>query len=349
MVSKNILLKDSVSTLHDLIAFPDEPNGFWARTEVIGSYGDVVNNPHGKSTFTLPPVFNKHNIVPVGGVSYVMQKLYEIPETQISIPTMHDPLNTDFTGGEGIGQYPNGMHNEVTNPMFRTPRLNNGVKIIRESQYPAGHHVCLFGIGITGSAENDVTIYHPDYRENKISIAKTSTDGKYITGTMLPFRYVENEASMSTEERQMYFGKKTIPASMVESGVGGYGYFLKRFENDPVIKHIWKTGEDVDEEIPVSAGDIWSNMSGLNAVESFVEIQLKISHKDVKDWFNAIEQPDRCRFNTIALFDGVYYDGGQESVYGDYTDVRMFSKLCINPEYLNLAKDLNILYRVYGA
>jgi hypothetical protein len=80
----------------------------------------------------------------------------------------------------------------------------------------------------------------------------------------------------------------------------------------------------------------------MNAVESFTEIVLKVSKKDIKEWFIHLEQEDRTRINTIALFNGQYNNN-------DYRDVRLFSKLCINPEYLNLSKDLNIIYRVYGA
>ena len=308
----------------DKISFGDESlkgSGLWARTEVIGGYGEYHDNPLGKSSLD-EVCFRQHNIVPIGGVSYAMQHLFGVNETQITIPTMYTE--------NGIGKINSGPPTEVYD-------IPGGTKSII---YRYGHYVQLFGIGITGTAENDVTIYHPDYRENNIKLSKVNPDGLTVTGTMLPFRYTQS--TLDSNERLKYFGKKTN-----EEGVTGY--YLKRFESYPVIKHIWKTGEDVDEEELIADRDVWENMSGLNAVESFTEIYLKVSKRDVKEWFINLEQEDRTRINTIALFSGQFVKGANAADYGDYRDVRLFSKLCINPEYLNLSKDLNIIYRVYGA
>ena len=143
---------------------------------------------------------------------------------------------------------------------------------------------------------------------------------------------------------------KILFFSLIFFLVGYTAYYLKRFEADPVIKHIWKTGEDVEDETLVSSSDIWDNTTGLNAVESFTEIILKISRKDVKEWFTHLQQEDRTRVNTIALFTGRFVkDENDPTDYGEYQDVRLFSKLNIPVEYLSLSKDLNFIYRVYGA
>lgn len=301
--------------VNDRVAMPSLQNpGIWARTEVIGGYGDVNINPFGKSTLG-EVCFRKKNIVPIGGVSYVMEQMFGTKETQISVPTLYSET--------GIG----GANSAAPTETYVSPDGNKTVT------YRYGHFVQLFGVGITGTGENDVTIYKPDYREKSIDMTKVNPDGLTVTGTMLPFRYTSE--TLSSAERKQYFGKKTDSAGIT-------GYYLKRFESTPVIKHIWKTGEDTDSETLVPAADVWNNTSGMNAVESFTEIILKVSKKDIKEWFIHLEQEDRTRINTIALFNGQYNNN-------DYRDVRLFSKLCINPEYLNLSKDLNIIYRVYGA
>lgn len=312
---------DNRRIVKDRFSLNDEVSGLWAKTEIIGGYGDIIENPLGKSSLG-EECFRQHNIVPIGGVSYVMEQMFGVKETQIDIPTMYTE--------NGIGKMNSGIPTET----YETP---DGEKAII---YRPGHLVQLFGIGITGTAENDVSIYHPDYRENNIVISKVNPDGLTVSGTMLPFRYTSE--TLDSAERKMYFGKKV-------DDKGFTGYYLKRFESDPVIKHIWKTGEDVDDEVLISSSDVWTNKSGKNAVESFTEIFLKISKKDVKEWFISIEQEDRTRINTLALFNGQFVPGENAADYGDYRDVRLFSKLCINPEYLNLSKDLNIIYRVYGA
>ena len=300
----------------------DGKPGLWARTEVVGGYGDFNINLNGKSSLG-EQIFSQSNIVPIGGVSYVMQNMFGVEETQIEIPTLYEET--------GIG---------ITNstPATETYKTPDGNKAII---YRTGHFVQLFGVGITGTAENDVTIYKPDYRESSINLSKVNADGLTVTGTILPFRFTQE--TLNSSERKQYFGKKV-------DAEGITGYYLKRFESEPVIKHIWKTGEDVESETLVSSSDVWANTSGMNAVESFTEIFIKISKKDIKEWFANIEQEDRCRINTIALFTGEFVKDDEDATdYGDYRDVTLFSKLCINPEYLNLNKDLNIIYRVYGA
>jgi len=318
----NTLVTDKLS-FTDNIGMPQLSNsGIWARTEVIGGYGDVKLNPLGKSTLG-ETCFRQHNIVPIGGVSYVMEHLFGIPETQISIPTLYDET--------GIG-LPNSIAPTET---YETPYGTRSIV------YRYGHCVQLFGVGVTGTAESDSTIYSPDYRDKSIELSKVNSDGLTITGTMLPFRYTVD--TLPTSERKQYFGKKV-------DSKGVTGYYLKKFETEPVIKHIWKTGEDVENETLVSPTDVWNNTSGLNAVESFTEIILKISKKDIKEWFAALEQEDRARINTIALFNGQFInDKSNPADFGEFRDIKLFSKLCIKPEYLSMAKDLNIIYRVYGS
>ena len=78
--------------------------------------------------------------------------------------------------------------------------------------------------------------------------------------------------------------------------------------------------------------------------------EAKVSKKDVKEWFVNLEQEDRTRINTIALFNGRFVKNDDDPTdYGDYEDVRLFSKLNIPVEFLSLSKDLNIIYRIYGA
>lgn len=321
-MSKDRLVVNDKLHFNDNIDVPFESTQgptMWRKTEIIGGYGDIINNPNGKSTVG-EEIFRTHNIVPVGGVSYAMEKIFGIKDKQITVPTLHTL--------SGIG-----VANSVAPiEQFDTPEGK------KTANYRHGNYVQLYGVGITGSAENDVSIYEPDYRENSININRANSDGLTINGTMLPFRYTHTTLSIS--DKLIYFGKK-------EHDAGISGYYLKRFIDEPVIKHIYKTGEDVENEELISNSEMWENTSGRNTVESFTEFFIKISKADIKEWFASIEQEKRARINTIALFSGEYVPS--ESGGGDFRDVRLYSKLCINPEYLDLAKDLNIIYRVYGA
>lgn len=327
MIKDRFSIKDRESMMISMPDFPKEMKqnkGIWRRTEVLCGFGDIIENPNGKSSFAPGcPFTTSENMVPIGGVQYMMEMLYGVKGTQIPIPTMYE-IN-------GIGR----VNSAPVTDTYKTP---DGSKALI---YRTGHLVQLFGIGITGTAENDVTVYPVDYREKDINMTRVTEDGLTLRGTMLPFRYTSTV--LSSTERKKYFGKKTFD--------NGYsGYYLKRFESDPVIKHVWKTGEDTDEETLVSSADVWDNTVGRNVVESFTECICKVSYKDVKEWFAALAQEDRTRINTIATFSGRYVTNPNDpGDPGDYQDVRLFSKLNIPVEYLTLNKDLNIIYRSYGA
>lgn len=319
-------------------------SGLWAKTEIMASYDDVEYDKNGIAHFVkkIPtgisklgetlfrtektePLWSTSNMVPIGGCQFAMEAIFGVKGTQFATPTLY---NNTTSGVNNIG-----LPDSLT--PTETYDIPGGVRNIVHRQ---GNCVQLFGIGITGTAENDVTVHNVDYRENSIDINRVTSNGLTLTGTMIPFRYTSEV--LPEAKRVQYFGKKANPDT------GEVAYYLKRFESDPVIKHIWKTGEDVENEALVSSSDIWSNNVGSNAIESFAEAVLKISKEDVKEWFISVGQEDRARINTLALFTGEYVKNSDGTI-GDYRDVCMFSKLNIPVEHLSLSKDLNFIYRVY--
>lgn len=341
--------------LKDRIAFSDDKaqkvkmpslksHGLWARTEIMGSYDDVeLDNrgmfkrfvkkiPTGVSslgetlfkTETAQPKWTTSNMVPISGCRFAMELLFGVKDMQIDIPTLYSDSKTT-----GIG-LPDGEEPLAT---FDIP---GGTKSVI---YRNGNFVQLFGIGITGSAENGVTVHPVDYKETSIAITKVTTDGdtaSTLEGAMVPFRHTASE--LSEEDSLKYFGKKT------DSSSGVVSYYLKRFDKDPVIKHVTKGSEDEITNKNLTTISVENS----EVIESFTEFQLKITKEDVREWFLSIGQEDMTRVNTIALFTGQYVKA-DDGIIGDYRDVRLFSKLNIPTEYLSLTKDLNLVYRVYTA
>lgn len=340
----------------------------WRRTEVLCSNGEVVFNPKGKSSFAAGCPFTvSENMVPIGGVQYTMQQLFSVRNTKddtlLTIPTLYDLTSNPTKWGNPntypapVGRPNSGISDDSTNPnetYIQPPKVRVDGTLdpepsIKVAPYRIGHRVQLFGIGITGTAENDITVYPVNYRENSMDIEIAGEIGQTIRGVMVPFRYTPVELTdgshpLTPAERTQYFGK------MVDTENGITSYYLKKFDVEPVIKHVWKSGEDMenDEENQVDENDVWANTTNMNAIESFTEIILKITKKDAKEWFAAMNEEDRARVNTIALFSGEYVKN-DSSDDGDFQDVMMFSKLNIPVEYLTMSKDLNIIYRVYGS
>ena len=324
-----------------------QSHGLWAKTEVLASYDDIAYDKNGVAYFArkiptgvsalgetlfrtekVEPLWTMSNMVPIGGCQYAMEKLFGVKADQFSIHTLYRSNDGTITN---IGL----DDSNGTGPSYDIP---GGTA---SSPYNTGNFVQLFGIGTTGTAENDITVHNVDYRETSIDISRVTTDNKTLTGTMVPFRYTSTD--LSDTEKEQYFGKK------LDSDTGKTFYYLKKFKSAPEIKHIWRTGEENDgNEQEVDNGSLWSNNNGINVIESFTQCELIISKKDVKEWFIAQGQEDRARINTIALFTGEYVKNADGSI-GDYRDVRLFSKLNIPTEYLSISKDLNLIYRVYTA
>lgn len=189
--------------------------------------------------------------------------------------------------------------------------------------YPDGHCVCLWGLGLGGAAENTSTVLDVQYRETNIS-------------EMIPFRFT-NE-TFEAEEGDQYFGKRTE----VVNGEERTAYYLKTFESKPKIYHRWDSGE-IGVDGPELTGETLVTDTS-NKIETYTEITLRINPIELKEWFDLRYNIEEVRFNSLALYTGVY-----DKTAGDYALIRMFSKLNIPTERLSLLKDLVILYRVYGA
>lgn len=282
------IIKDSMS-LSDKISCETPSNGLWARTEIIGGY-DLYKNDRGISELG-EVVFRTHNMVPIGGVQYVMEMLYGVTGP-IVVPTLNE---------KGIG-----AQSSTVVPSESMP-------------YAYGQKVCLFGVGTGGANENNLTALEVKYNEHELN-------------GMVPFRYTS--LPLAETDKLKYFGMKTDE--------GGTAYYLKTFDADPAIKHLYKDGEDGEDGSEVNSSVFGS--SNEVGIESFTETLLTISKKDIREWFAYNGNVETPRINTIGLFTAVY-----DSVKHDYANIKLFSKLNIPTEPLSLSKDMNIIYRVYGA
>lgn len=336
---------------------PQHKSGMWAKTEVVVGYGEVHAGGPNEKAWMDEPKYKKHNTVVIGGVQYTMEKLFNVtgPAT---IPTLYSATKRSLPDSAPINTKENGADEGIE---FYTPEYtvadsateNSSWVSVADPVYRTGHFVQLFGVGITGSGESDTTVYPVDYRESGIDLTKNSSQVNTVTGTMYPFRYTQD--TLSNTDKAKYFGKiqATVSTGSVaeeKAATPATAYYLKKFESTPVIKHIYSS-QDPDVETVVTSNEIYATSTQTASVETFTEMILKISAKDLKEYFIAIDQPNKTRLNTIALYSGRYVPAADNAVndFGDFEDVRMFSKIVIDMEHLSLSKDLNIIYRVYGS
>jgi hypothetical protein len=187
--------------------------------------------------------------------------------------------------------------------------------------YPKDNVVCLFGVGTGGCGDSIASVKDVKFYEREIF-------------DMIPFR-VTNTALLSTEVDKYWF--KKLQAD------GKTAYYLKTFETTPQIKVLWKDAEGDEDGTEVEPGV--HNTTRTEPIESFIEILLKITKKDVREYFQLNGNVEQTRINSIGLFTGVKGTLADSTI--DYKQVKMFSKLNINNEMLTLAKDLSIIYRIY--
>lgn len=184
-----------------------------------------------------------------------------------------------------------------------------------------GHKVCLFGVGTGGAGDNIRVINPVKYNEREIV-------------DMIPFRYT-NDILLSAEN-DMYFGKKLVNGTMA--------YYLKRFDQIPEIKHLWKDGDPDQFEDGTEVDSTVFSSTREEKIESFAEILLTVGKKDIKEWFNSAGHIEDARFNSLGLFTGYYNETDK-----DYESIVELSKLNIPTESLSLVKDLQIIYRLFGS
>lgn len=330
-------MSNNIRKITDQICMPDTidcGHGLWAKTEILAGYGYHHSNDKFALSYLDEEIFEpQHNTVPISGVQSIFQMAFGVKG-----PIIMDSLYTKH----GIG-----LPDEATVPSFLVPENEDieGPATLKDSIYQPGHIVQLVGVGITGTAENNITIHKVGYRETDIEMVVNTADGK-LDSIMLPFRYTESE--LDPNERQKYFGKK------LDQTTGKTGYYLKRFEAFPEIKHIWRSSDIESSKVTeiVATNDTVWDFSRDDALKSLVEIHFTISQDDLKEYFNyKLDQPEAARFNCIALFDGRYSEVGKldSDQFGDYCNVHLFSKLNIPTEHVSLSKDLEFIYRIYGS
>lgn len=151
--------------------------------------------------------------------------------------------------------------------------------------------VCLFCVGLSGCGPEPSQVYDVDYT-------------KWIgVDDLVPFRYQLMDNDLDSKEREKYFGRKEINA------MNRTAYYFKGFEAEPIAKAQFVDGTPIDEYIYMSDNTI--------DVEMFVELQLKVTKRDCRDYFIAHSGINDAKINTISLcaaypqhYNGhIYYQG----------------------------------------
>lgn len=179
------------------------------------------------------------------------------------------------------------------------------------------HQVILFAVGNDGCGPEQNQVYDVKYE----SWIKPEN--------LIPFRYRPLSNDLSDLERTTYFGRYTTETEAY--------YYFKAFDLIPQFTQRYTDGTIIDE-------DIYSSMKP-ESVESFVQIKLKITDVDFREYFEHINDTSGYKINSLSLLtawakeiDGKTY----------YQDIRPYTKYHFpNESLLEETKMLDITYIIY--
>ena len=169
---------------------------------------------------------------------------------------------------------------------------------------------------------------------------------------IIPFKYPME--STDDVDENIYKGKKTLTLS---DGSTRNAYYFKTFSNSPNLmqNYITSSGAFSDN---VSASSVYNNSITSDNAQSYVELHLKITKDDCRDFFIAHKGIENAKINQISLVSAWEKDvevtklnssGNMVTKTQSYfQDIRPFSLLNIPNEVIsNLEKSLSIIYTLY--
>lgn len=205
---------------------------------------------------------------------------------------------------------------------FITPTYNNALNLDNtvNTQNPENMYcVQLFCIGTSGCNRESSLVYEVD---NKHWI---------YPDELVPFQYVPYSDDLTTTERNMYFGRKSLGDRQF------YAYYFKKPDSDPVCKKQLEDGTPIDSTI-------YDDTSTLHA-QVLVTLSLSITKDDGRDYFINTTGINDGRFNCLSLC------AAWTKVISSYTyyqDIRPFTRINFpNKMFSDLGASWDIVYRLY--
>ena len=220
----------------------------------------------------------------------------------------------DVTDSEVIPNY----NTSITGLYTPTTDIQTGVIGIGASTKATKDNpkVLLFCCGTNGCGTENSQVYPVEYT-------------KWIdTEELVPFRYQLSGEDLSDELRRSYFGR-TVRGGFI-------AYYFKTFETAPKFVQRYMDGTPIDSTVFAS---------GKTGAETYVELTMRITKEDVRDFFINTTGIDRSRVNCISLCTAYPV---VENGYTYYKDIRPLTRLNFpNEQLIDLTKGIEIEYHIY--
>lgn len=269
-----------------------------------------------------------HNKTVIAGAALTMMKLFNLDRNVLDNTPTYDTILGLDEGATGT-TYPTVAVKDVSG--------NTIGSIEDESQ----RIILGFCVGQGGAGLDISDVFEVKY-------------ASWITpDNLVPFRYPLQSADDVDET--MYKGKKALSLA---NGQTRNAYYFKAFSNTPnmVQNYVSHIGTFSDS---ISAYTIYDNSTTADKAQTYVELHLKITKDDCREFFIAHNGLENSKINQISLVYGWQKDvevtkldsvgNMKTSTYSYFQDIRPFSVINIPSEILSdHDKSISIVYTLYA-
>lgn len=316
-------MSDKIYYVNDRVKVDDEwkiSDPIVPKTKVL-----IINDETGE------PIWEGHNRTVISGAAFIAMKLFSLSMQSLdATPTYDATLKLDHYNANG--EYP---VTEITNPTTGN--------VIGSYHDETQRKICGFCIG-QGGAGLDIS--------DRFDVPYASWINP---DDLVPFRYPLN--SEDRVDESIYKGRfSNIPIV----GTDDYrnAYYFKTFSNTPVLvqNYTTNTGKYYDN---VSSSTVYDEEHSNLKAQSFVELHLKITKDDAREFFNAHKGIESAKINQLSLLTA-WTKTVKPALKADQTDdakvkeveymmdVRPFSIVNIPNEVLSdLSKSISVIYTLY--
>lgn len=272
-------------------------------------------------------IFEGHNKTVIAGSALTAMKLFNLDRNALDATPTYDTIMGLDNGGNGT-TYPTVVIKD-----------NNG-NVVGSMQDETQRKIIGFCVGQGGAGLDISDVFDVEYCS-------------WITpDNLIPFKYPLQNADNVDET--MYKGRKALTLA---DGTKRNAYYFKAFSNTPnlVQNYVSTIGTFSDS---VSASSVYNNKVSADKAQSYVELHLKITKDDCRDFFITHKGIENAKINQISLvsawtktvevtkLDSMGNLGTKSYEY--FQDIRPFSVLNIPSEIIsNHEKSLSVIYTLY--
>lgn len=288
---------------------------------------------------------DKTEIVDVCSLNPVLQK--EISERISAHPKKTRIIFKNHDTGETLGEYENKVL--ISGSQFNAmavfgidemavsfPTYNEEMKLdntVDKSKKKNNPIVCLFCVSDSGCGSTPKDVYVTHYTDRiKPAPADPSSISEFKSDMIMPFRYVDITNDLNADLRKYYFGRKTFQK------LGKIGYYFKKFDTEPQLNLRYADGTQITDNI--------YNIDTAQSAECYVDMRMRITRLDFRDYFENVLGWDKARISSLSLCFAWYDDTIDDYVY--FQDITPYSLLNYQFQYLtDLSVAIDVLYEIY--